>query len=51
MAGFTSMVVGLWHGRFIHLPIALATRTRNTVDPYGDLWMAVLEATGQPVEI
>ncbi len=36
------------HGRFIHLPIALATATRNQVDPHGDLWMSVLEANGQP---
>jgi len=48
MAGFTSMVVARWHGRFIHLPIALATASRNQVDPHGDLWMSVLEATGQP---
>jgi 6-phosphofructokinase 1 len=48
MAGFTSMVVARWHGRFVHLPIALATASRNQVDPHGDLWMSVLEATGQP---
>lgn len=48
MAGFTSMVVAQWHGRFVHLPIALATASRNQVDPHGDLWMSVLEATGQP---
>ena len=48
MAGRTSMVVGMWHGRFVHLPITLATSGRNQVDPDGDLWMAVLEATGQP---
>jgi 6-phosphofructokinase 1 len=48
MAGRTGMVVGRWHGRFVHLPIALATASRNQVDPSGDLWMAVLEATGQP---
>jgi 6-phosphofructokinase 1 len=51
MAGFTSMIVARWHGRFIHLPIALATRGRNQVDPHGDLWMSVLEATGQPKRI
>ncbi len=49
MAGFTSTVVGRWHGRFVHLPIALATGSRNTVDPHGDLWMSVLETTGQPL--
>jgi 6-phosphofructokinase 1 len=48
MAGFTSMVVARWHGRFIHLPIALATASSNQVDPHGDLWLSVLEATGQP---
>jgi 6-phosphofructokinase 1 len=48
MSGRTEMVVGRWHGRFIHLPMPLATRHRNTVDPHGDLWMSVLEATGQP---
>ena len=48
MCGRTEMVVGRWHGRFVHVPIPLAIRARNQVDPYGDLWMSVLEATGQP---
>jgi len=48
MAGRTAMVVGRWHGRFVHIPIPVATRSRNQVDPDGDLWMSVLEATGQP---
>jgi 6-phosphofructokinase 1 len=48
MAGRTAMVVGRWHGRFVHLPISLATGSRNVVDPDGDLWMSVLETTGQP---
>jgi 6-phosphofructokinase 1 len=48
MAGRTAMVVGRWHGRFVHVPIELATGSRNQVDPNGDLWMSVLEATGQP---
>jgi 6-phosphofructokinase 1 len=47
MAGRTGMVVGRWHGRFVHLPIPLVTGSRNQVDPNGDLWMAVLESTGQ----
>jgi 6-phosphofructokinase 1 len=51
MAGFTSVVVGSRRGRFIHLPIALATATTNHVDPHGDLWMAVLETTGQPLNL
>ncbi|SFI34313.1 ATP-dependent 6-phosphofructokinase [Planctomicrobium piriforme] len=48
MAGRTEMVVGRWHGRFVHVPIALAVSQRNQVDPDGDLWLSVLEATGQP---
>jgi 6-phosphofructokinase 1 len=32
----------------VHLPSSLATASRNRVDPNGDLWMSVLEATGQP---
>jgi 6-phosphofructokinase 1 len=48
MSGRTAMVVGRWHGRFVHLPIPVATGSRNQVDPNGDLWLSVLEATGQP---
>ena len=48
LSGRTAMVVGRWHGRFVHLPIPLATDSRNQVDPDGDLWLSVLEATGQP---
>jgi 6-phosphofructokinase 1 len=48
MAGRTEMVVGSWRGRFVHVPIPLAVSSRNQVDPSGDLWTSVLEATGQP---
>ena len=48
MSGRTEMVVGRWHGRFVNVPMPLAIRERYTVDPDGDLWMSVLESTGQP---
>jgi 6-phosphofructokinase 1 len=48
MSGRSELVVGRWHGRFVHVPMALAIRERNQVDPNGDLWMSVLESTGQP---
>jgi 6-phosphofructokinase 1 len=48
MAGRTEVVVSRWHGRFVLLPIPLAVRDRHTVDPNGDLWMSVIESTGQP---
>jgi 6-phosphofructokinase 1 len=49
MAGNTEVLIGRWHGRFVHVPMPLATRFRKQVDTSGDLWMAVVESTGQPV--
>ena len=51
MAGRTEIVVGRWHGRFVHIPIPVAISRRSTVDPGGDLWLSVLEATGQPAQL
>jgi len=48
MSGRTELVIGRWHSRFVHVPMSLAIRERYTVDPDGDLWTTVLEATGQP---
>ena len=36
MAGRTEVVVGRWHGRFVHIPIGVAISRRSTVDPNGD---------------
>jgi 6-phosphofructokinase 1 len=49
MSGRTAMVVGRYRRRFVHIPMSAAVSRRNMVDPNGDLWMAVLESTGQPV--
>jgi 6-phosphofructokinase 1 len=49
MSGRTEMVVGRYRRRFVNIPMRMAVSKRNTVDPHGDLWMAVLESTGQPV--
>lgn len=48
MAGNTNMLIGRWHGRFVHVPMPLATRFRRQVNPHGDLWASVVESTGQP---
>jgi len=48
LAGRTAMVVGRCHGRFVHIPMALALSHRNQVEPSGDLRLSVLEAIGQP---
>jgi 6-phosphofructokinase 1 len=49
MAGNTDVLIGGWHGRFVHVPLPLATRFRKRVDVNQDLWTSVIEATGQPV--
>jgi 6-phosphofructokinase 1 len=47
MAGKTGMLVGLMKDEYVHLPLKMvASGTR--VDPGGNVWMRVLEATGQP---
>jgi 6-phosphofructokinase 1 len=51
MAGRTEVVVGRVHNRFVHIPIPVAISRRSTVDPDGDLWLSVLESTGQPASI
>ena len=48
MAGNTGMLIGRWHGRFVHVPMRLATRGHRRVDPAGELWSSVIESTGQP---
>ena len=51
MAGRTDMVVGSACGRITHVPLALATSGRKTIDLEGPLWRSVLEATGQPASL
>ncbi len=48
MAGKTSMLVGRWHGSFVHLPLDLVIHGRRKIDPKEELWHSVLESTGQP---
>jgi 6-phosphofructokinase 1 len=50
MAGKTNMVVGRWHGHHVNLPISVVTVRRRKVSLQGDLWLSVLEGTGQPAE-
>ncbi|MBP7275173.1 MAG: ATP-dependent 6-phosphofructokinase [Kiritimatiellae bacterium] len=51
MAGKTGVLIGFLHEAFIHVPIpALRGHTRR-VDPDGELWHAVVAATGQPLRL
>jgi 6-phosphofructokinase len=46
--GHAVIVVAEGAGQASCIPIHIAISTRNTVDPDGDLWLSVLESTGQP---
>lgn len=49
MCGKTEMAVGRWHGSLVHVPTQRCVSGRKQVDPHGDLWLSVIEDTGQPV--
>jgi 6-phosphofructokinase 1 len=51
MSGRTNMAVGYWNQNFTHVPIPLAVDERKQVDPDGEIWQRVLEATGQPASM
>ncbi len=48
MAGKTDLIIGYWHGVFVHVPIPAAVQSRKKVDPESELWKAVISSTGQP---
>lgn len=50
MAGKTGMLVGLLKDEYVHLPLHCVTSGKK-VDPEGNIWMRVLEATGQPASM
>ncbi|MEM7483286.1 MAG: ATP-dependent 6-phosphofructokinase [Acidobacteriota bacterium] len=51
MAGKTDVLIGFWHGVFVHVPIPAVVRREKTMEPDGGLWMGVLENTGQPARM
>ncbi len=51
MAGKTDIVIGLWHGVYVHVPISLTVKSKKCVSPESTLWRHLLEATGQPDSI
>ncbi|MBN2328087.1 MAG: ATP-dependent 6-phosphofructokinase [Candidatus Omnitrophica bacterium] len=48
MSGRTEMLVGHWNSSYIHIPIEEAVSKSKQLDPESDLWLSVLESTGQP---
>jgi 6-phosphofructokinase 1 len=47
MAGKTGMIVGLVKEEYVHIPLKMIS-SGTPLDPQGNVWMRVLEATGQP---
>jgi 6-phosphofructokinase 1 len=47
MAGKTGMLVGLMKDEYVHLPLKMVSSGAQ-VNPEGNVWMRVLESTGQP---
>jgi 6-phosphofructokinase 1 len=47
MAGKTGMLVGLMKDEYVHLPLKMVA-SGSKVNPEGNVWMRVLESTGQP---
>lgn len=48
MSGRIAMLIGFWNGAFTHVPIEAAVSERKVVDPESDLWLSVLQTSGQP---
>jgi 6-phosphofructokinase 1 len=51
MSGRSNLLIGYTNGQFVHLPIDLCTSRRKKIDPHAQLWLSVLEATGQPASM
>lgn len=47
MAGKTGILVALMKDEYVHLPLSSVASGRK-IDPYGNIWLRVLESTGQP---
>jgi 6-phosphofructokinase 1 len=47
--GRTGVMIGYWNQHFTHVPIEVAAARPRQLDPSGDAWQRVLQATGQSV--
>ncbi len=48
MSGRTDLVVGRVHRELVHVPLEKVAGAARRIEPNGELWRLVLEATGQP---
>ena len=47
MTGRTKFIIGYWNDQFVHVPMDASVGKCRRIDPFGKLWLSVLEATGQ----
>jgi 6-phosphofructokinase 1 len=47
MAGKSDLLVGLWHGEFIHVPLPASIGQNKRLSPEDEWWTTVLAITGQ----
>jgi len=47
MAGKTKLLIGRWNSHFVHVPMESSAGKRKKIQAHGELWSAVLSATGQ----
>jgi len=50
MAGKTGMLVAMMKDEYVHVPLNVVGSGMK-VDPHGNVWMRVLESTGQPASL
>jgi 6-phosphofructokinase 1 len=50
MCGKTDLLVASMNDKLVHIPMELVATGRKQIDPRSNLWLSVLEATGQPME-
>ncbi len=51
MAGKSGLLIGYWHGLMTHVPTRALSGMEQRINPKGELWLNVLEMTGQPATI
>lgn len=51
LSGKTNIVIGYYNNEFIHLPIDIAVSKRKVIDPESELWLSVIESTGQSIKL
>ena len=48
MAGKTDMLIGMWNSYLLHVPLTMVTQSKRRMAPEGEMWLNVLQTTGQP---